>query len=503
MPLKMATLRVTPKSRKHRCFAGFRLACFFLTLVLFATGAVFAKQTIYLKNGNKIVADSVRSDAESVTYSLAGNEFTIPRSLVDHIRPTQPGDEETAESGLLQKPKTALPLPTVQAASTSNTDSPVIQNGEVNNDYIRQLNAAFDSNPSAGNRHNLAEAYQQAAIFLLRQGHAEAAIEKYREALTRIADDPTLETGLGYLLIKQNHPWQAIEVLLPGQDQRPKSADIPLLLGSAYYAMEDLSQAIIEWQKALALHDDPRIRKAAAQAERERQISGSYQMLHSQHFLLLFDEDTAKDLADQMVPVLEDDFQSLERDLDYFPQDTIHVILYPKQSFRDITRSPRWAGAVNDGKIRIPVSWLSTVTPDLARVLKHELTHSFVHQETLDRCPAWFNEGIAQLEDGSTLTAVGRQLAGAMAAGETPSFSSLQASFLNLSEKQAVMGYAESLAALEYFQDAYGMAGVQRMLRLMRAHPDFSNLLQTEFNTTYAGLQKNVADYLQRKYGGQ
>jgi len=503
MPLRMATHRVTPASRNQRCFAGLRLACFCLTLDLVASGAGLAKQTIYLKNGNRIVADSARTDSENVTYDLVGNEFTIPRSLVDHIGPTQPGDEEPAESEPPQRLKLTIPLPAVQAAATSDADSPVIQNGEVNDDYIRQLNAAFDRNPSEGSRHNLAEAYQQAAIFLLRQGHAEAAIEKYREALTRIADDPTLETGLGYLLIKQNHSWQAIEVLLPAQDQHTQSPDIPLLLGSAYYAMEDLSQAIIEWQKALALHDDPRIRQAVAQAERERQISGSYQMLHSQHFLLLFDEGTVKDLADQMVPVLEDDFQSLERDLDYFPQDTIHVILYPKQAFRDITRSPSWAGAVNDGKIRVPVSGLSTITPDLARVLKHELTHSFVHQETLDRCPAWFNEGIAQWEDGSTLTAVGKQLAGAMAAGETPSFSSLQASFLNLSEKRAVMGYAESLAALEYFRDTYGMAGVQRMLRLMRAHPDFSNLLQTEFNMTYAGLQKNVADFLQRIYGGQ
>jgi len=472
-------------------------------LTLVAPAAGFAKQTIYLRNGNKIVADSAHMGSDSVTYDLAGNEFTIPRNLVDHIGPTQPGDEDAVEVQPPQKQRRNPPLPSMEDSAASGATSPVIQNGEVNDGYIEQLNAAFESSPTVENRHHLAEAYQQAAIFLLRQGHAEAAIEKYREALSRISNDPTLETGLGYLLIKQNHPWQAIEVLLPAEDQHPKSPDIPLLLGSGYYAMEDLNQAILEWQKALALHDDPRIRQAVAQAERERQISGSYQMLHSQHFLLLFDEDTVKDLADQMIPVLEDDFQSLERDLDYFPQDTIHVILYPKQAFRDITRSPRWAGAVNDGKIRIPVSGVSTITPDLARVLKHELTHSFVHQETLDRCPAWFNEGIAQMEDGSTLSRAGKQLAAAMAAGETPAFSSLQASFLNLSEKQAVLGYAESLAALDYFRDADGMAGVQRMLRLMRAHPDFGNLLQTEFNTTYAGLQRNVTDYLQRRYGGQ
>ena len=60
------------------------------------------------------------------------------------------------------------------------------------------------------------------------------------------------------------------------------------------------------------------------------------------------------------------------------------VLLYPNQDFRDITRAPNWVGALNDGKIRIPVSGLTQMTPDLARVLKHELTHSFYHLGTVD-----------------------------------------------------------------------------------------------------------------------
>ena len=44
----------------------------------------------------------------------------------------------------------------------------------------------------------------------------------------------------------------------------------------------------------------------------------------------------------------------------------IVVLLYPNQAFRDITRSPSWAGALNDGKIRVPVSGLNMVNPQLA-----------------------------------------------------------------------------------------------------------------------------------------
>jgi len=38
-------------------------------------------------------------------------------------------------------------------------------------------------------------------------------------------------------------------------------------------------------------------------------------------------------------------------------------------------------GALNDGRIRVPVEGLTSMTEELARVLKHELTHSFVGQK--------------------------------------------------------------------------------------------------------------------------
>ena len=49
------------------------------------------------------------------------------------------------------------------------------------------------------------------------------------------------------------------------------------------------------------------------------------------------------------------------------------------------------------------------VTPDLARVLKHELTHSFVGQKTHGRAPTWLQEGIAQWMEGTPQQLSGRE----------------------------------------------------------------------------------------------
>jgi len=140
------------------------------------------------------------------------------------------------------------------------------------------------------------------------------------------------------------------------------------------------------------------------------------------------------------------------------------------------------------------------MNPDLARVLKHELTHSFVRQITLGHCPTWFNEGLAQLEEGSTTAAMGSQLARALASGKIPAYASLEGSFVSLPADQAILVYAKSLAALEYLRDTYGMGEVRRILRQMPS-ADFPTILQDELRMGYPAFEDEVATYVLKKYG--
>ncbi len=125
------------------------------------------------------------------------------------------------------------------------------------------------------------------------------------------------------------------------------------------------------------------------------------------------------------------------------------MILYTDQTFADITRAPSWAGAINDGRIRIPVQGLTSVTPDLARVLKHELTHSFVGQKTHGRAPTWIQEGVAQYMEGRRSVMSAGSLAASAGQGTAPSLQALEGSWLGLSQYEASFAYAWSLAAVE------------------------------------------------------
>ena len=138
----------------------------------------------------------------------------------------------------------------------------MIHDDAVDEACLTHLNDEVIHDPSPENVRRLKQGYQQAAVFLTRAGDPEHAIEEFREALKYVPHDQALTLGLGYLLWKQEHYLEAVDLLLPETDRYPQAPDLFALLGSAYYGMENLDQAIIEWNKALGIHDNAAIRQA-------------------------------------------------------------------------------------------------------------------------------------------------------------------------------------------------------------------------------------------------
>ena len=479
-----------------------RIRC--LLLAVLGLIAPFAAQlawgdVIWLKTGKQVVAQVTHTDGTEVCYERGGRNACVPLSQVDRIDSYSPSSDQeapsqaaTAQGGELPSRRPAVRLPVPPA-------SPAIHDDAIDEGYLQETDSAVRARPSLENRRRLVRAYHAVAYFLVSKGDPDSAIQRCSHALQVAPGDLNLTLLLGYLFISQNRQAEAIEVLEPASRQSPRSLDTHLLLGYAYYYAERLDEAATEWSKALEIRDDPRIREALAKIEKERDVTGFYQGLQSGHFLLRFEGGQGGMLGRQVLDELEADFQYLQRDLNVSPRETIVVLLYPNEAFRDVTRSPSWAGALNDGKIRVPVSGLTSVTPQLARVLKHELTHSFVRQATSGRCPTWFNEGLAELEDGSQLARFGKQLARIFP--QTPPYALLEGSFVRLPAGDATLAYLKSLAALEYLRDTFGFNEVRQILGAMAVDSDFDAVLQLQLHMTYASFDKEVGAYLQKRYG--
>jgi hypothetical protein len=174
--------------------------------------------------------------------------------------------------------------------------------------------------------------------------------------------------------------------------------------------------------------------------------------------------------------------------------------LYTQEAFRDVTRVPGWAGGVNDGRIRVPVQGMETVSDLLARILKHELTHSFVFQKTAGRCPTWLQEGVAQWMEGRRTGNDAGALVAAFQEGKGKSLRYVDGPWMGMSASQARYSYAWSLAVVEAIVADSGSDGLDRLLEAERTESSGENALLQALRTNFSSLDDATVEYLRRTY---
>src|SRR5712664_437844 len=332
--------------------------------------------TIVLKNGRRIVADSVVVEGDKVRYFTAAGELALPKSMVDHIE--KGGATQMASTGAANLDITPPSLEPSKANAAA--ESGAVHDGLVDREFLAEV-ASEARSGGAGANEKASIAYHAAAQLELVRGDMEHALDDERTALTYAPDNLVMLLDVAYLHLRRSEYKQALDYLERAQRVAPDNPDVPKLTGWAYYGMNKLSQAVSEWERALALRPDVQVQAALDKAKRDQQEEENYRENESSHFTLRYSGEAEPGLAREVLRALETHFAAIESELNYTPPEPIGVILYTQQAFADITRAPGWAGALNDGRIRVPVQGLKQLTPELSRVLKHELTHSFIRQK--------------------------------------------------------------------------------------------------------------------------
>jgi tetratricopeptide (TPR) repeat protein len=461
---------------------------FCLGLVLCAAAGA---DTIVLKNGDRIYADSAQERNGHIEYTLGDNTLTIPRSIVARIE------------------KGAAPLPAAAAAPISAVEPPimrdvmtipadlaarVIKNGAVDAAALKAIESEEVPMQSAA-------ANAIAANFEEKRNNYSAAARYLQAALVFMPDHALLLENYAEVLLRLGRTEEAVERARQATRVSPQSADAFLLLGYAYYRSDHSRDAIVALRKSLELRPDDRTRELLARVERESRTEAGFRQQESGHFTLRYEGDQSPDvLRHKILESLEQDYSDLSRDLNAMPGNIV-VSLYTDQAFFDVTQAPAWTAALNDGKIRIPISGMDSVTPALAHVLRHELTHSFIAQITHGRAPTWLNEGMAQLEEGRSTAEIGPRLAALYASGRQVPLSQLEAGFQGYSSAEAAVAYAESLAAVEYIRSNYGLSDLARLLQRLGEGQSVESALRSTIHGGYAELESEITAYLKKNYG--
>ncbi len=371
----------------------------------------------------------------------------------------------------------------------------VIRDGKVDTDVL----ASF---AQTGNAELSATAYFLAGKHESDHGNFPQAKRYYESALRFEPDNATLLIYYAATLMRTGHAPEALAYAQHAASVAPDSPDAIAMLGFVEFATDHTPEAIRAWKKSLTLRPDATVSQYLARAERESTAESNFSQRESTHFNLHFEgSDSSEAFRRDLLATLDSEYDDLVRDLGYSPHNNIAVTLYTQQAFFDVTRAPSWTGALNDGKLRIPISGVKSVTPELARVLKHELTHSFVSQMSSNRCPTWLNEGIAQIEEGKSSAPFGRQLAQMFGSGNEIPFNVLEGSFMSFDAPVATAAYAESLAATEYIRDAYGMSEVTRILEMLSQGSSTEAALRSTVHSDYRQMRDEMATGLKARYG--
>lgn len=450
---------------------------------------------VHLKNGRKIWADHVRENGAHLEYDVGDNSYAIPRSLVESVESggVPPAiASSSAETGASQD--TPNFVPSDNGDTDADLPSQIIHDGHVDTDALSSLE-------SRGRARATAAGYFIAGKHEFEHGNFSQARRYFETALRFQQDSPTILNYYAAALVRLGLATQALPYAQRSSELAPSSADSLAVLGCVQFASDRTKQAIRSWKRSLELRPDPVVEQYLAKAERENKAEADFSQRGSNHFTLHYEgKQTSDSFRRQVVLTLESEYDNLVRELGVVPRDNIVVVLYTDQAFFDVTQAPAWSGAVNDGKLRIPVSGLDSVTADVARVLKHELAHSFINQVSHGRCPQWLHEGLAQLIEPKSLAGHGGSLARLFAAHREIPFNALEGSFARFSGLEASLAYDESLAAVEYIHETYDMVDLRRILERIGEGSSTELALRNTIHSDYGHLETEVARFLASKY---
>jgi tetratricopeptide (TPR) repeat protein len=459
-----------------------------------------AADTIVLKNGRRIMASSVIEETDRVSYETPAGRMSIPKSIVARIE----HDDFTYSSAAKADSQPPISAPQVEPVRGYEEIAHLaIHDDSIDFAYIARLESDARSGSSEATA-KVTAAHYAAAQFLVGKGDTDAAIDHYRQALIFAPNHVGLLLNLAVLYLRQSQFTSALDPLEHARridgESGPDAANIAKLMGWAYYGSNKMDKAVEEWKRAEKIRPDPEVEQALEKAERDKAEEESYREGETAHFSLKYYGGAAPDLARGILRALEDDFRDLESQLDYTPPEQISVILYTGQAFADITRAPSWVGALNDGRLRIPVQGLDAVTPELAHVLKHELTHSFITQKSRGRAPTWLQEGLAQWMEGRRSSSTAGGLVAAASQGGATSLASLEGSWMGLPSDLAGFAYAWSLAVVESMIQAGGVGDLSRLLDRIATSPSTEAAVRETLHSDYSDLEQQAVTYLKREY---
>jgi tetratricopeptide (TPR) repeat protein len=247
-------------------------------------------------------------------------------------------------------------------------------------------------------------------------------------------------------------------------------------LALAHYKLDNLEESVHYAEAALLMKHEPDLKTFLERVRREQKTEAYRVDEETLHFRVAFDGYEHGSISRDVLGILEDAYREVGRNLDYFPEEPVTVVIYTEKDFFDITMLPAWTAGAFDGKIRLPIRGVEEITDvSLEHVLHHEYVHALVETITT-RVPLWLNEGLAEhLVPRDYFVRVGQLIP----------LRNLERGFPMGNQRQMIIAYMESYSAVSELVERYGLPRFKEMLTALGEGEDLNSAFSSAFSTTY------------------
>lgn len=247
----------------------------------------------------------------------------------------------------------------------------------------------------------------------------------------------------------------------------PQNAPAYALLGEIDYLQEHLASAKSNFEISYALDPRPDLKKKIEKITLEKKSSASFATYDEEHFLIKYPSTQTSVEGYQLKELLREAYSIISRDLAYYFQSKITVLLYDQEQFAKIQEKPAWAQGFYDGKVRMPISRSGFIDQDLKALTVHEVSHAFITALSKGRAPAWINEGLAEYEENQVRAIDLSIFRTAVRSGKLLPIELLmeqgRLDKIQDSEKVALI-YQQGFNLTQYLVQRYGMFTVKKIL---------------------------------------
>lgn len=343
---------------------------------------------------------------------------------------------------------------------------------------------------------------------LINAGYDHLHAERFRDAIRRftealaLGDRGEIRRGLGYAYYRTNEPEQARANLERAVTEGAGDADTYLTLGRLHLDRHDQPHALAMLKKAAeAGADSPGLGDTIARLERDATAEADYHALGSSHFVIKVEGREDSEAARTVLNALEDAYRRVGARFAYYPLDRVEVVLYPDQTFREVTGSPHWSGGIYDGRIKMPIGGIARGTERLARTVRHEYAHAAIVTLSKGKAPVWLNEGLAQVAEETDDAGRTNRLRMAVADGSVLALADLEGGFTRFDRDQASLAYAQAYFAAKYLLEHKGAYNVRRLLEAMATADTSDAAFKQALGMTYAEFERHLLAALERAVG--